>query len=260
MSDSELRLPPEAWRGAELRGRQILVAGAAGGVGRAASLAAAAAGANVVLLGRRVAALEKLYDEIEAAGHPQPAIYPLNLEAATPADYDDLCERLIEGCGRLDGMVYAASRLHGLTPIEHFEPEEWLRTLQVDLHAPFLLLRALLPAWRRSQAPAALFLFDDPSRSGAAYWGAYGVAQAGLRALLTGVAAETRQEGLRVLGLQPAAMATALRRQAYIGESPQALVDPRHYGPALAWMLAAAPAEWSGRIVVATDRPAGHEL
>ena len=57
-----------------LRERDVLVTGATGGLGRATSLAAAAAGATVVLLGRKVRALEALYDEIEKRGGPQPAV------------------------------------------------------------------------------------------------------------------------------------------------------------------------------------------
>jgi NAD(P)-dependent dehydrogenase (short-subunit alcohol dehydrogenase family) len=57
-----------------LRGRVVLVTGATGGLGRPSALAAAAAGASVVLSGRRVRALEGVYDEVERLGGPAPAI------------------------------------------------------------------------------------------------------------------------------------------------------------------------------------------
>lgn len=252
MSESAPTLPPESWAGADLQGRQILVVGASGGLGRSCALAAAARGANVILLGRRVAALERIYDEIERAGHPQPAIYPMNLEAATPAEFADLAQRLIDGCGRIDGMVYAANRLHGLTPIEHYEPEEWLRTLQIGLTVPFLLLQALLPAWRHSDDPCAIFIADEATRANSAYWGAYGVAQAGLRALLAMAAAEFTSERLRLLALQPAPMATALRRAVHVSEAREALADPAAYAPLLCWLLARAPKAWSGQVLDAS--------
>jgi NAD(P)-dependent dehydrogenase (short-subunit alcohol dehydrogenase family) len=66
-----------------LEGRVILITGATGGLGRALSVACARAGATVILCGRNPAKLERLYDEIEALGCPQPAIAVLDLATAT---------------------------------------------------------------------------------------------------------------------------------------------------------------------------------
>lgn len=249
--------PAQAWAGADLANRQILIVGALGAVGRACALAAAGRGASVVLLGRRVAALEKLYDEIEARGGAQPAIYPMNLEGASPADFCELCTRLIGGCGRIDGVVYAAGRLHGLTPIEQFEPEEWLRTLQVNVNVPFLLMQALLPALRASTlAPTLLFMLDEVERATRAYWGAYGVGQAALRALIGMAASEWENQGIRTLGLLPAPLASAFRRKAYVGEPPDGLVSPARYAELATWLLSEAPAAWSGSVIDARQLPA----
>ncbi|MBK8069506.1 MAG: SDR family NAD(P)-dependent oxidoreductase [Rhodanobacteraceae bacterium] len=250
--------PADAWSGAGLGGRQILVVGANGALGRACALAAADRGASVVLLGRRVAALEKLYDEIEALGAPQPAIYPLNLEGATPAEFAELGARILDGCGRLDGVICAAGRLHGLTPIEQFEPEEWLRTLQVGVNAPFLLLQSLLPALRASSLnPAVMFFVDEIERSLRAYWGAYGVAQAALRSLIGISACEWEGDSVRTLGLLPAPLASAFRRKAFVGEPIDGLVDPARYASLATWILAHAPAAWSGAVIDARQLPAG---
>lgn len=249
--------PAEAWSGAGLGGRQILIVGASGALGRACALAAADRGASVVLLGRRVAPLEKLYDEIEALGAPQPAIYPLNLEGATPAEFAEMGARILDGCGRLDGVICAAGRLHGLTPIEQFEPEEWLRTLQVGVNAPFLLLQALMPALRASTLdPTVLFFVDEIERATRAYWGAYGVAQAALRALIGISANEWESEGVRTLGLLPAPLASAFRRKAFVGEPIDGLVQPVRYAQLATWVLAHAPAAWSGSVVDARQLPA----
>jgi NAD(P)-dependent dehydrogenase (short-subunit alcohol dehydrogenase family) len=252
-------LPPvESWSGAGLGGRQILVIGASGALGRACALAAAEHGASVVLLGRRVAPLEKLYDEIEALGAPQPAIYPMNLEGATPSDYAELGSRLLDGCGRIDGVVYAAGRLHGLTPIEHFDPEEWLRTLQVGVNAPFLLLQSLLPALKASTAaPSVVFFLDEIERATRSYWGAYGVAQAALRALIGMTAAEWSAQGIGVLGVLPAPLASAFRRKALVGEAADGLVPPARYAELATWVLAHAPTAWSGSLVDARQLPPG---
>ncbi len=62
-----------------LKGKVILVTGAGDGIGRQAAISYAQHGATVILLGRTVKKLESVYDEIEAAGYPQPAIIPLDM-------------------------------------------------------------------------------------------------------------------------------------------------------------------------------------
>ena len=94
-----------------LANRIILVTGAGDGIGRAAAKSFAAHGATVILLGRTTRKLETIYDEIEQAGYPQAAIYPLNLEGASPTDYETLANTLESEFGHLDGLLHNASLL-----------------------------------------------------------------------------------------------------------------------------------------------------
>ncbi|MFX4366054.1 SDR family NAD(P)-dependent oxidoreductase, partial [Acinetobacter baumannii] len=72
-----------------LDGRVVLVTGATGGLGSASAQACARAGATVVLLGRKVPRLNRVYDAVAACG-PEPLLYPLDLEGATPDDYAEM--------------------------------------------------------------------------------------------------------------------------------------------------------------------------
>ncbi len=69
-----------------LKDRVILVTGAGEGIGRQAAISYAAHGATVILLGRTVAKLEAVYDEIEALDYAQPAIIPLDLQGGDQAE------------------------------------------------------------------------------------------------------------------------------------------------------------------------------
>src|SRR5215475_5353467 len=109
---------PDVSFDAALRERVIVVTGASGGLGRVVALACAARGATVVLHGRVVRKLEALYDEIVAAGHPQPTILPLDLAKAARNDYDNVAGALRAQLGRLDGLVHTAAFLGALSPIE----------------------------------------------------------------------------------------------------------------------------------------------
>ena len=227
MNENFVRLP-SGWapRADSLSGRVVLVTGASGGLGRAAALAAARAGASVVLLGRKVRSLEKVYDEIAAPAGATPAMYPLDLAGATPQDYADLAVALERECGRLDGIVHAAAHFDGLQPAADIAPQEWMRALHVNLSAPFLLTQACLPLLERSDDASIVFVQDDPQRMGKAFWGGYGVAKHGLAGLASILHEETESGPLRVHALLPAPMRTALRRAAYFGENTVALPLP----------------------------------
>ena len=69
-----MKLPPFKVEPECLRGRNILVTGSTSGLGHALALACARAGATVILSGRNLKKLERVYDEIEHLGAPQPAI------------------------------------------------------------------------------------------------------------------------------------------------------------------------------------------
>lgn len=198
-----------------LSGRTVLITGAGDGLGAALARACGAAGAEVILLGRTVRKLETVYDEITAAGGPEPGIYPLDLEGAAPNEYAELAERIREACGGLDALVHNAAALGDQTPLEFYRPIEWARVLQVNLNGPLLLTQACLPLLRESDDGQLVFV-DDPQRG--AYWGAYGVSKAAVGAMVEMLQAELDQEpALRVHRFDPGPMRTGFRTRAFPG-------------------------------------------
>ena len=238
-------VPPAA--ADSLRERVVLVTGATGGLGRATSLAAATAGATVVLLGRKVRALEALYDEIEKRGGPQPAVYPMDLSGAQPRDFVDLVASIERECGRLDGLVHAAAHFDGLQPFDQQTPEEWARTQQVNVTAPFQLTQAATPLMRKAGDAAIVFVLDDPMRMGKAFWGGYGVAKHALAGLASIVHEETERSRVRTHALLPGPMRTVLRRAAYYGEDTLMHPEPDHAARYAVWLLGADGATMRGK-------------
>lgn len=210
-----------------LKDRAILVTGAGDGIGRAAARRFAAHGATVVLLGRTIRKLEQVYDEIEKAGYPQPAIYPMNLEGATPKDYADLAGVLDKEFGQLDGLLHNAALFEALTPLHHYNLEQWYRSLQVNLNAPFILTQALLGLMARAPDASIVFTADTVSGQGRAYWGAYAVAKGGLQTLMRVLANELEANtAVRVNSIYPGAVRTRLRLAAYPAGNPDEWTDP----------------------------------
>ena len=238
-----------------LRDKVILVTGAGGGLGAALSKGFAAHGATLVLLGRTIRRLNTVYDEIEAAGGPTPAIYPMDLRGATEQDYDDLNTTLMREFGRLDGLVHCAALLGTLTPLELFDLQVWSTVMHVNLTAPMLLTRSLLPALKASGEASVVFCADAKTR---AYWGAYGVAKSGLNGLAAILAHELddRQAdapapprpapSIRVNSVEPPPLRTGLRASAYPGELPGSLPPADSVLPAFLYLLGADSAAVTG--------------
>lgn len=230
-----------------LRDRVILVSGAHGGLGSAASLACAQAGATVVLLGRKPPKLNRLYDALAASGH-EPVLYPLDLEGASPDDYAELAERIEAELGRLDGLLHCAAEFRGLTPLLHTDPAAFARALHVNLTAPWWLTQACLPLLSRAPDAAVVFALAELSQVGRAYWGGYGVAQHGLAAMMGMLHAELTNSPVRVSALQPGPMRTALRARAFTEQDDSAARDPEDYAAACVHLLAPEGARYRGQI------------
>jgi NAD(P)-dependent dehydrogenase (short-subunit alcohol dehydrogenase family) len=210
-----------------LKDRIILVTGAGDGIGRAAARRLGVHGATVILLGRTIRKLEQVYDELEKAGAPKPAIYPMNLEGATPKDYDELAQ-VIEGeFGRLDGLLHNAALFQGLTPIANYDIELWYRILQVNLNAPFLLTQSLLGLLNHSADASVVFTADRVSEEGQAYWGAYAVAKGGAQTLMKILASELETNTpIRVNSIDPGRVRTPMTLKIYPGREPEQWPTP----------------------------------
>ncbi len=249
MVSEPLRLPRDyAPAPGLLAGRVILVTGAGSGIGRAVALALARHGAELVLLGRKPQALESLYEAIESGGGVAPVLHGIDLGGARFEDYAQLAAALEDRYRCLDGLLHNAAELGALCPIEHTEPEQWARVLQVNLHAPFALTRALLPLLRRSPDASLLFTSADVGRRARAYWGAYAVSKFAIEGLAQVLAEELEANTrIRVNTLDPGPTRTRLRASAYPGEDPNALVPPEALTPAYLYLLGPDGARLRGR-------------
>lgn len=219
-------------------GRVILVTGASDGIGRAVAIALARQGATVALLGRSQRKLTSVYDSIVEAGGPKPAMLQFNLETAAAAEYDALHAVLASEFGRLDGLAHVAGILGDLSPIDHYDVPTWCKVLHVNLTAPFIVTQALLPLLRRSEDASVVFTSSSVGRTGRAYWGAYAVSKFGTEGLMQVTAHEmSGTTRIRVNSLNPGPTRTAMRRQAFPAEDPDALRTPEQVVPAYLYLL-----------------------
>ena len=126
-------------------GRGILITGATSGIGRSLALGIAQLGATVLLLGRDVAALETLFDEIKASDYPEPGIVPFDLSQEDPERLNALKQVISERYGALHGLIHNAAILGDRVPFEHYKMTTWAQVFRTNFEAPVAMTQALLP-------------------------------------------------------------------------------------------------------------------
>jgi NAD(P)-dependent dehydrogenase (short-subunit alcohol dehydrogenase family) len=223
-----------------LQHRIALVTGASRGIGRAAALAFADAGAHVVAVARTQGALEELDDEIRARGGDPATLVPLDLKDLEALDR--LGAALNERWGKLDILFGNAGLLGDLTPLGHVDPKTWDSLMAVNVTANWRLIRSLDPLLRASDAGRAMFVSSGAAHKCTAYWGPYSVSKAALEALARTYAAETVETRVRVMLVNPGPLRTRMRASAMPGEDPETLRTPDDLAPHI---IRLASPEWS---------------
>lgn len=231
-----------------LKDRVILVTGAGDGIGKIAACSYAAHGATVILLGRTISKLEATYDAIASAGHPQAAIFELDLLTAGTEEYAGMAASIAQEFGQLHGLLHNASILGQRRPIESSRAEEWRDVMQVNVNAQMMLTQALLPSLSAASDASIVFTSSGVGRRGRAYWGAYAVSKFATEGLMQVLAEELENTtGIRVNSLNPGATRTAMRAAAYPAENPNSVKAPADIMPAYLYLMGADSAQVNGQ-------------
>ena len=218
----------------QLTNKTILITGASDGIGKATAIECAKQGATVIIHGKTLPKLEVLYDEIISSGYPEPVIYPLDFEKMTAEDCDTLNEVIHKEFGKLDALFNNAGWLGASSPVQQYDLKLWFRVMQINLNATFMLTQTCIPLLNHNSHSTILFNLDDKS---SAYWGAYGVAKAGLTAFMKILADELESTSINVKGLIPGDVKTAFRTRAFPGEDPTGLTQVDEVAKAAAFLL-----------------------
>jgi len=210
-----------------LRDRIVLITGASDGIGKALALHSAGLGAQVILHGRNVSKLEKVYDEVEAIeGAPRPSIAVMDLASANSESYTTLAQSIDQEFGRLDGLVHNAGILGERYSIEQYDAVLWQRVMHVNVTSAFALTQVFLPLLHESEDASVIFTSSGVGRTGKAFWGAYAASKFATEGLSQVLADEHRHGDLRSNCINPGATRTKMRLEAYPAEDRNKLKGP----------------------------------
>ena len=192
----------------QLEGRVALITGAGSGIGKAAAILLAKEGAKIGALGRTADELEETIATIERNGGEA---LPIDADVSQPDQMQAAVRRIEERWGRLD-IVFANAGINGVwAPIEQLEPDEWDKTLTINLKGTFLTVKYAVPLLKRQGGSVIVTSSVNGTRifsnTGAT---AYSCSKAAQVAFTKMVALELAPQKVRVNVICPGAITTEI--------------------------------------------------
>jgi len=236
-----------------LAGRLAVITGGSRGIGRAAAVEMAHAGARLVLTARTAAACEAAAEAVRAAGGTVASLH--GFDVADIAATEAFAAEVLARHGAVDILVNNAG-VGTLGTVEAMAPDEVERMLAINVVGPYTLIRAFLPSMRQRRAGTIINITSARAQMPAAGYGAYCASKAGLMALGRCLALELEGSGVRLVGFSPGFTATDLLDDLYspanihLAAIPaSAAHPPERPARIIAWLATDAAADLAGKEV-----------
>ncbi|MDA8852317.1 SDR family NAD(P)-dependent oxidoreductase [Hyphomicrobiales bacterium] len=206
-----------------MKNKVALVTGASRGLGRSIAKSLALGGAELILVGRTISALEDLDDEIKSIGSKS-TIVPMDLE--DNENIDVLGGEINKRWGKLDILVSNAGIVGEITPISHLDPKIWNKVINLNLNVNFRLIRSFEPLLKNSDKSYAIFISDSNITKKNPFWAAYNISKLGLETLVETWKKEITLTNIKAIVFNPGDMKTDLRASFMPGEKNNDLNNP----------------------------------
>jgi len=199
-----------AWTLERLHNKTILITGASRGIGKAISIACAAAGARVVLVARNQDDLDLTSQSVRALGKP---VLALVGDVSVPGDVAQFIQTALTEFGTIDVLINNAGRQRPIGPLAEIEPEEWIRTVAVNLIGPMLCCRGVLPGMIQQRLGKIINMSGGGATAPRPNFSAYAASKAAVVRLTETLAREVQEFGIDVNAVAPGAINTAMTQE-----------------------------------------------
>ena len=189
----------------QLEGKSAIVTGSSSGIGRAAALALANAGADIVVNGNtKMDAAEEVAHEIEQLGRKSIAV---QADVSNAEDVDQLVTQTVETLGKVD-ILFANAGIFHMGMIEDHTPDMWMQTLNVNLTGQFLVCQRVIPEMKSLGKGKIINNGSIFGSQGVMGCIAYGVSKMGVHGMTRCMAAELAPHKINVNAVAPGCIVT----------------------------------------------------
>lgn len=234
----------------ELRGRTVAITGASRGLGAALARAFGERGARLSLCARSAPALADVEARVRKLGAD---CFSRPLDVARADEVERWVEETVQRLGPPDVLINNASVLGPRAPLEKYPVSDWTRVLEVNLTGAFLACRAVLPHMVARGSGSIINVSSGAALPPRVRWGAYAISKGALETLTRNLAEELKGTGVRVNCVDPGAMRTRMRAEAYPEEDPASLKSAEETAELFVWLAGEASGGTTGRRFRADD-------
>ncbi|MEB3246191.1 MAG: SDR family NAD(P)-dependent oxidoreductase [Vampirovibrionales bacterium] len=240
----------------------FVITGASRGIGEACARALALQGAKLTLVARSGTALEALSAQLHQQGCTKPQVIEADLTQNCAKTADDLIARTVAHWGHLSGLINNAGSAPRIGLLQEMTEEAITQTFALNTLAPLYCMRAALRQFAQQSGVAAggdiLNINSVAGKTAYPYWAVYDASKFALRALTDAVADEARQSGVRVMGIYPGAVATAIWDGLDMAQAPnrKGMLTPEQVAEAALFMLRQSPESFLPELTLTPLKPA----
>jgi NAD(P)-dependent dehydrogenase (short-subunit alcohol dehydrogenase family) len=222
-----------------MKGKVILVTGANGGLGRYVTQAFLDAGATVVGVSRK----------IQQSDFNGPAFTALSAEISTAAAATSMVESVVARFHRLDVVVHTVGGFAGGQSIAETDDATFQRMFEVNLNSTFYVLRAVLPAMRKTGKGRIIAIGSRAALEPGAGVGAYSASKAAMVSLIRTLAIENKDVGITANVILPGTMDTPANRKAMPDADVSKWVQPANVARLIVWLAGDAGKDVNGAAI-----------
>ena len=221
-----------------LKNKNILITGATDGIGAQISKLYSSHGANIILLGRNEEKLNKIYDDIIENKDTKPLILECDLNQISDNGAKEIANAISDEYDVLHGLIHNAAELGKLTSLENYSLDDWDKLMRVNLTAPFLLTKYLLPSLKEADNGRVILTSSGVAHKGRAFWGAYSISKAALKTMQEIFSEEFEDSSsIKFFSFDPGATRTKMRSTAYPAEDPNNLKSAKDLNDYYLWFF-----------------------